>query len=101
MATPSRFPPADRDVSFFVAADVPHADLEAAIREAAGPLLEHVRLFDVYAGTPADGPQRRSLAYSIRYRAPDRTLGDDEVTAVHARVEEALRTRFGGEVRGR
>ena len=100
VATPSRFPPADRDVSFFVAADVPHAALEAAIREAAGPLLEHVRLFDVYAGAQAaDG--RKSLAYSLRYRAPDRTLEDEEVAAAHARVEDALATRFGGEIRGR
>jgi phenylalanyl-tRNA synthetase beta chain len=102
VATPSRFPPADRDVSFFVPADVPHAALESAIREAAGPLLEHVRLFDVYAAPPAaDGRQRRSMAYSLRYRSSDRTLGDDEVSAAHARVEDALRERFGGEVRGR
>ncbi len=98
--TPSRFPPADRDISFIVDESTPHADLESTIREAAGVLLEHLELFDVFrgGGVPAG---RKSLAFSLRYRAIDRTLEDDEVSAVHARVEEALRTRFGAEVRGR
>jgi phenylalanyl-tRNA synthetase beta chain len=98
--TPSRFPPADRDISFVVDESVPHADLEPVIRAAAGALLEHVELFDVFrGGTVPTG--RKSLAFSLRYRAPDRTLEDDEVTAAHAGVEEALRARFAAEVRGR
>ena len=98
--TPSRFPAADRDISFFIDEGTPHADLEAAIREAAGDLLERVELFDVFRGgaVPAG---RQSLAFSLRYRAPDRTLGDEEVSAAHARVEQILRDRFGAEVRGR
>jgi phenylalanyl-tRNA synthetase beta chain len=98
--TPSRFPPADRDISFFIDESMPHADLVAAIRGAAGDLLEHVELFDVFRGgaVPAG---RQSLAFSLRYRAPDRTLDDDEVSAVHGRVELTLRDRFGAEVRGR
>jgi phenylalanyl-tRNA synthetase beta chain len=98
--TPSRFPPADRDVAIVVDEDTPNADVEAAIRAAAGPLLEHVQLFDVYRGRSIpDG--RKSLAFSLRYRARDRTLEEDEVGAVHGSVEEALRTRFRGDVRGR
>jgi len=100
VVTPSRFPPSDRDVAIVVDAATPHAEVEAAIREAAQPLLESVRLFDIYTGAPIE-PGRKSLAYSLRYRASDRTLEDDEVTTAHARVEEALRTRFRGEVRGR
>jgi phenylalanyl-tRNA synthetase beta chain len=98
--TPSRFPAADRDISFFIDESIPHADLEAAIEEAAGDLLESVRLFDVFRGgsVPAG---RQSLAFALRYRAPDRTLEDDEVSAAHARVEESLHTRFGAEIRGR
>jgi phenylalanyl-tRNA synthetase beta chain len=98
--TPSRFPPADRDISFFIDDATPHAELETVIREAAGDLLERVELFDVFRGgsVPAG---RQSLAFSLRYRASDRTLEDEEVNAAHARVEEALRTRFGAEVRGR
>jgi phenylalanyl-tRNA synthetase beta chain len=98
--TPSRFPPADRDIAVVLDEATPHADVESAIREAAGGLLESVRLFDVYRGgsIPAG---RKSLAFALRYRAADRTLGDDEVSRVHARVEEELRTRFRAEIRGR
>jgi phenylalanyl-tRNA synthetase beta chain len=100
VVTPSRFPPSDRDIAIVVDAATPHAEVEAAIREAAQPLLESVRLFDIYTGAPIE-VGRKSLAYSLRYRASDRTLEDDEVAAAHARVEETLRTRFRGEVRGR
>jgi phenylalanyl-tRNA synthetase beta chain len=98
--TPSRFPPADRDISFIVDESSAHADLEPVIRAAAGDLLERVELFDVFRGgaIPAG---RKSLAFSLRYRAPDRTLEDEEVNAAHARVEQALRARFAAEVRGR
>ncbi len=98
--TPSRFPSADRDISFIVDEDALHADLEQVIRDTAGDLLEHLELFDVFrgGGVPAG---RKSLAFSLRYRAADRTLEDDEVSAAHTRVEEALRARFGAEVRGR
>jgi len=98
--TPSRFPTADRDIAIVVAEDVLHADVEVAIREAGGPLLEHVQLFDVYRGKSIPAG-RKSLAFSLRYRARDRTLEEDEVGAVHAGVEQALRTRFGADVRGR
>jgi phenylalanyl-tRNA synthetase beta chain len=98
--TPSRFPPADRDISFFIDEKTRHGELEAAIREAAGGLLERVELFDVFRGG-AVPPGRQSLAFSLRYRASDHTLEDDEVSAAHARVERALQTRFGAEVRGR
>jgi phenylalanyl-tRNA synthetase beta chain len=97
---PSRFPPADRDIAIVIDEHTPHADVEAAIREAAGSLLETVQLFDVYRGTSISAG-RKSLAYSLRYRAAERTLDDDEVSAAHARVEATLGARFGAEVRGR
>jgi phenylalanyl-tRNA synthetase beta chain len=98
--TPSRFPAADRDISFFIDESTPHADLVEVIREAGGDLLERVELFDVFRGGAV--PQgRQSLAFSLRYRAPDRTLEDEEVNAAHGRVEAALQRRFGAEVRGR
>jgi phenylalanyl-tRNA synthetase beta chain len=100
VVTPSRFPAADRDVAIVVDEGIAHADIEGAIREAGAPLLEHVELFDVYRGEPIPAG-RKSLAFAIRYRAPDRTLEDEEVSAAHGRIEDALRTRFNGEVRGR
>jgi len=98
--TPSRFPSADRDIAIVIEEATPHVEVEAAIREAAGPLLESVQLFDVYRGESIPAG-RKSLAFSLRYRAADRTLEDDEVSAIHARVEAALGAGFGAEVRGR
>jgi phenylalanyl-tRNA synthetase beta chain len=100
MISPSRVPHSDRDIAIVVDEATPHADIEAAIRAAGAPLLESVQLFDVYrGGSILDG--RKSLAFSLRYRAADRTLEDDEVSAAHRRVEEALGTAFRADVRGR
>jgi phenylalanyl-tRNA synthetase beta chain len=99
-STPSRFPPSDRDVAIVVDEATAHEPIEAAIREGAQPLLESVQLFDVYRGESI--PQgRKSMAFSLRYRAADRTLSDEEVATTHARVEALLRARFGADVRGR
>ena len=77
---------------------VRHADVEEAIRIAAGDLLEDVRLFDIYVGKQV-GEGKRSLAYSLTYRAPDRTLTDEEIDLVHEGIIEALRERFHAELR--
>ncbi|MCA1646475.1 MAG: phenylalanine--tRNA ligase subunit beta [Chloroflexi bacterium] len=98
--SPSRFPNSDRDIALVVDEMTPHADVELAIRQAAGTLLESVRLFDVYRGESIPAG-RKSLAFALRYRAADRTLDDDEVSAAHGRVEATLVDRFGAEVRGR
>jgi phenylalanyl-tRNA synthetase beta chain len=55
-------------------------------------------LFDCYRGEPIP-PGKKSLAYTLAYRAPDRTLTDDEVNALHARVRERLQARFALELR--
>jgi phenylalanyl-tRNA synthetase beta chain len=85
----SAFPQATQDVALVVAEGVAAADVESALRAGAGELLEEVRLFDVYTGDQV-GAGRKSLAYSLRFRAPDRTLTAEEVTrARDAAVAEA------------
>jgi len=87
----SPYPPATQDVALVVAAEVPAASVTAALRDGAGDLLEDVRLFDVYTGAQL-GDGRKSLAYTLRFRAPDRTLTAAEVTAARdAAVGEAGR----------
>jgi len=76
----STFPVAKEDVALVVADTVASADVEEALREGAGELLESVRLFDVYTGAQV-GEGRKSLAYALRFRAPDRTLTDAETGA--------------------
>lgn len=86
---PPRFPGVHRDVACVVPGGLPAARVEEAIRSAAPDGLDSVRLFDVYAGDPV--PEgHRSLAFALVYRAPDRTLTDDEADRLHARVRAAL-----------
>ncbi|MET1004515.1 MAG: phenylalanine--tRNA ligase subunit beta, partial [Propionibacteriaceae bacterium] len=76
----SGYPVAKEDVALIVDRDVPAAEVETALRSGAGPLLESVRLFDVYTGEQI-GADKKSLAYALRFRAPDRTLTDAEAAA--------------------
>jgi phenylalanyl-tRNA synthetase beta chain len=68
------------------------------VRALGNPQIESVRLFDCYRGAPIPGG-KKSLAYTIAYRAPDRTLTDDEVNALHAAVCARLRDGFRLEFR--
>ena len=87
----STFPIATQDVAVVVDASVPAAEVEAALRDGAGDLLESLRLFDVYRGAQV-GEGKASLAFTLRFRAADRTLTVDEVTAAReAAVAEAAR----------
>jgi phenylalanyl-tRNA synthetase beta chain len=72
------------------------AAVAAGIREHAGPLLRDVSVFDVFP-LPDGG---RSVAYRLTFQAEDRTLTDEEINAVHARVAEAVSARFGITLRG-
>src|SRR4051794_33765394 len=95
----SAFPPVHVDLALVVPGEVPAADVEAALREGAGELLEELRLFDVYTGPPI--PQgRKSLAYALTLRAPDRTLTSEEATAVRDAAFTAAAGRTGAELRG-
>ncbi|HXH79343.1 phenylalanine--tRNA ligase subunit beta [Nocardioides sp.] len=76
----SSYPVAKEDVALVVDASVPAAAVEAALCEGAGELLESIRLFDVYTGDQV-GDGRKSLAYALRFRAPDRTLKEGEAAA--------------------
>jgi phenylalanyl-tRNA synthetase beta chain len=94
----SAYPLATQDVALLVPDSVPAASVEAALRAGAGPLLEDLRLFDVYTGSQA-GEGRKSLAYALRFRAPDRTLTAAEASAARdAAVAEAAR-RCNAELR--
>ena len=76
----SPYPPSSVDVALVVDADVLATEVEQRLRRGAGELLEELRLFDVFTG-PQVGEGRVSLAYALRFRAPDRTLTDAEVLA--------------------
>lgn len=88
-----------QDIALVVDGDLPAAEVEAVIRSAGGDLLEDARLFDVYVGEPIPAG-KKSLAYSLTYRAGDRTLKDKEVAQAHAKIVKAAEKRLGAELRG-
>ncbi|MEV4665134.1 phenylalanine--tRNA ligase subunit beta [Micromonospora echinofusca] len=95
----SGFPPALIDVALVVDASVPAAQVQQALVEGAGGLLEGVRLFDVYASEQL-GADRRSLAYKLTFRAPDRTLTVEEAVAARDAAVARAAERFGATLRG-
>ncbi|NUT37400.1 MAG: phenylalanine--tRNA ligase subunit beta, partial [Hamadaea sp.] len=95
----SNFPPALIDVALVLAETVAAADVERALREGAGGLLESVRLFDVYAGQGIE-PGHRSLAYKLVFRASDRTLTVEEAVAARDAAVAVAAERFGAVLRG-
>jgi phenylalanyl-tRNA synthetase beta chain len=95
----STFPVATQDVALVVADDVPAADVESALREGAGELLESIRLFDVFTGEQI-GDGRKSLAYALRFRAADRTLTVDEASSARDAAVALASDRTGAVLRG-
>ena len=94
-----RFPPVRRDLAFLVDERTPAAAVRAALLEAGEGLVEACVLFDVFSGRPI--PEgRKSLAFSVDLRAPDRTLTDEEADALVARIVERLARDLGAELRG-
>ena len=95
----STFPVATQDVALVVDAAVPAADVERALSEGAGELLESVRLFDIFTG-PQIGEGRKSLAYALRFRAGDRTLTAEEASGARDAAVSAAAERTGAVLRG-
>jgi phenylalanyl-tRNA synthetase beta chain len=94
----SRFPPVRRDVAFLFGRDAQAGPVQDALAQAAGDLLERAVLFDVFEGAPL--PEgRKSLAFALDLRAPDRTLTDQEADQVVRAIAERLKADFGAELR--
>ena len=94
----SRFPAVYRDVALVVDERIDAARIEDIIRRAGQPELESVRLFDVYRGEQV--PQgKKSLAYALNLRSPERTLTDQDADSVRTRILTALAERTGAQLR--
>lgn len=94
-----KHPPVVQDIAVIVDEAVLAAEVERVIRAAGGALVADVRLFDVYRGDPIP-PGKKSLAYTITYQAPDRTLTDEEVNQHQARIVQRLARELGATLRG-
>jgi phenylalanyl-tRNA synthetase beta chain len=93
-----RQPAVTRDLAVVVKTTVSYAEVVDAIRSAAGPRLELVRLVDLYQGSQVS-PGHQSLAFHMLFRDPERTLTAEEVAETMERIVTTLRERFGAELR--
>ena len=95
---PSRFPASGVDLAFVLDDAVPAAAVLATLRTAAGDLLEDVRIFDVFR-SEALGEGRRSVAFALRFRSPERTLTDAEVGEARTACIDAVTRAHAAELR--
>jgi len=92
------FPAVRQDLAFVVDENILAGELVAAAREAAGPGLREVRVFDVYRGGQIP-PGRKSVALHVAFQSPSRTLSDHDAQTLRERIVTALAERFGAELR--
>jgi phenylalanyl-tRNA synthetase beta chain len=94
-----KYPSVKRDVAVLVDPAVPHGEVEQTIRRGGGRLLVSVRLFDVFEGEQL-GSGKKSLAYALEFRSPERTLQDREVDEAMQDLVRALGSAHGATLRG-
>lgn len=91
-------PPVFEDLALVVDEEVPAGDVEALVRQTGGETLREVRLFDVYRGEQI-GEGKKSLAYSLVYQHPEKTLTDKEVLAIRNKIVNRLEKEIGAQLR--
>jgi phenylalanyl-tRNA synthetase beta chain len=96
---PPEFPPVLEDLAVVVDEALPAGQVEALIRQTGGRVVAEVRLFDVYRGDQV-GKGKKSLAYSITYMAPDKTLTDRDVAGIRTRIVRRLEQELNAVLRG-
>jgi phenylalanyl-tRNA synthetase beta chain len=96
-----KFPAITRDIAMIVPEELSHEKILATMSGANEPLLASIELFDVFSGSEGQsfGAGKKSLAYALTYRDKTRTLTNDEITVVHAKIRERLQRELGVELR--
>jgi phenylalanyl-tRNA synthetase beta chain len=96
-----KFPSITRDIAMIVPEKLSHQEIVSTISDAREPLLVSVELFDVFGGKQEQNfaAGKKSMAYTLTYRDKTRTLTNDEITVVHAKIRERLQRELGVELR--
>lgn len=94
-----RYPSITRDIALVVNKDVVAGEIEQIITEAGGKMLKSVSVFDLYEGDRLE-EGKKSVAFSLRYFDPERTLTDEDVTKAHDKVLKAVEEKVGATLRG-
>lgn len=96
--TAPKFLPVEQDLAVVVDRQRSAAEVEAALRSGAGPLLTDIVLFDVFQGEQI-GAENKSLAYRLTFTSPGRALTDDDLVNVRAKIERTLKQHVNGRLR--
>ncbi|MFD4929114.1 phenylalanine--tRNA ligase subunit beta [Peribacillus butanolivorans] len=94
-----RYPSTTRDIALVVDKATKAGDIQSIIIKAGGKLLKEVGIFDLYEGERME-QGKKSIAYSLKYFDPERTLTDEDITKAHDNVLAAVKEKAGAELRG-
>ncbi|KUP05762.1 phenylalanyl-tRNA synthase subunit beta [Bacillus coahuilensis p1.1.43] len=94
-----RYPSITRDIALVVSNEVSAGEIKSVINAAGGKLLKEVNVFDLYEGEHME-EGKKSVAFSLTYVDPERTLTDEEVVKAHTKVLDAVKDKVGAELRG-
>lgn len=94
----TKFPAVERDIAMVLEENIEVGEIEKIIQKKAKKLLEEAKLFDVYRSEKL-GENKKSVAYSLKFRVPDRTLKDEEVNEVMQQIITELEKTLGAELR--
>jgi len=92
------FPAVKRDIALLVPASVKAGDLLDTVRSSKEKFIEHCEIFDVYQGKPLDDGMK-SVAVSVTYRSPTKTLTEKNVNKSHTKIINTLTSNFNGSLR--
>lgn len=95
-----KFPSVKKDVAFIVKKEITSKTLEGIIKKAGGRLLVHIDVFDVFEGGTLQSDEK-SIAYSLTFRDPNRTLNDEEVTVLFEQIIESVTTKLDAKLRNK
>ena len=93
-----KYPATKRDIAVVVGEETTAAEIEGCVKNAGGKLLESIALFDVYTGAGMENG-KKSMAYSITFRAADKTLSDEDINGVMEKILKELKEKTGAELR--
>ncbi len=93
-----RFPGVERDLAFIISKEIKYADLEQALASVAPGLTTRIELFDIFEGNKI-GADKKSLAFHLEFRSPERTLEAKEADEIIAKIIEVLKQKFHAEIR--
>ena len=93
---PPKYPAIERDISLFLSQGTRVDEVMSLIQVIGGKLVEDVELFDIFE---EENASKRSLAFHIIYRSKEKTLTDQEVKAIHKKIEDELKKQYRAEIR--